>query len=285
MGLISQQLGGLTLPAPTQPYPPGDVSIWETTFGGKIDRVMDWGFNFRKGVILDTAKASIRLQLEDLYYDGTFDLAEFILDFNSNSGTPRRYFAMSVDRAAPDIFAQWMLAFAPDNTNGKINFNRADTGATLYSFGFNGIGLFPTALQFSGNNAYLQPIGSGGLTIVAGTSSYIFATNSGILNIPLVLQFASNNAYMQVLGSGGLSIVAGSSTYLFYTNAGALNVPTKFMVNSVDVVGARNTGWTAMVGTPIKGGAHDTATVTLPQLAGVVMALQAALTTHGLIGT
>lgn len=38
-----------------------------------------------------------------------------------------------------------------------------------------------------------------------------------------------------------------------------------------------------MTGTAEKG-ARDTATVTLPQLAGQVMALKAALTTHGIIG-
>lgn len=56
-----------------------------------------------------------------------------------------------------------------------------------------------------------------------------------------------------------------------------------FQVNGVQVVGARNTGWTAMTGTPLKT-TFDTATVTLAQLAGVVMALQAAALAHGSIG-
>ena len=51
------------------------------------------------------------------------------------------------------------------------------------------------------------------------------------------------------------------------------------------VVGARDTGWTAMTGTANKNTTYDTSTVTLAQLAGRVMSLQAALTTHGLIGT
>jgi hypothetical protein len=67
---------------------------------------------------------------------------------------------------------------------------------------------------------------------------------------------------------------------------GNINVPTGkvYKVNNVQVVGARDTGWAAMTGTPNNGTVYDTATVTLPQLAGRVMALQAALTTHGLIG-
>jgi hypothetical protein len=58
-----------------------------------------------------------------------------------------------------------------------------------------------------------------------------------------------------------------------------------FLVGANSVVGARNTGWAAMTGTTNKATVYDTATVTLPQLAGRMMALQAALTTHGLIGT
>lgn len=56
-------------------------------------------------------------------------------------------------------------------------------------------------------------------------------------------------------------------------------------VLTVQVVGPRNTGWTAMTGTPDKASTFDTSTVTLAQLAGRVMSLQAMLTTHGLAGT
>lgn len=62
-------------------------------------------------------------------------------------------------------------------------------------------------------------------------------------------------------------------------NAGGLQVGT------AQVVGPRSTGWTAMTGTPDQVTAFATSTVTLAQLAGRVMSLQAALTTHGLIGT
>jgi hypothetical protein len=58
-----------------------------------------------------------------------------------------------------------------------------------------------------------------------------------------------------------------------------------FRVGSNQVVGARQTGWTAMTGTPNIAAVYDTSTVTLAQLAGRVMALQVGLTTHGLIGT
>lgn len=65
---------------------------------------------------------------------------------------------------------------------------------------------------------------------------------------------------------------------------GTLDVVTNYKINGTAVVGARNTGWGAMTGSSNKATVYDTSTVTLAQLAGRVMALQAALTTHGLIG-
>lgn len=53
--------------------------------------------------------------------------------------------------------------------------------------------------------------------------------------------------------------------------------------NGVKLLGARDTGWTAFTGTASKGG-FATSTVTLPQLAQVVKALQDALTAHGIVG-
>ena len=63
-----------------------------------------------------------------------------------------------------------------------------------------------------------------------------------------------------------------------------LNASPALFIANVKVVGARDTGWTAMTGTTNKATAYDTATVTLPQLAGRMMAIQALLTTHGLAG-
>lgn len=54
-------------------------------------------------------------------------------------------------------------------------------------------------------------------------------------------------------------------------------------VGALQVVSARNVGWVPPTGTANKA-TFDTATVTLAQLAGAVLSLNAALTTHGLIG-
>jgi len=64
----------------------------------------------------------------------------------------------------------------------------------------------------------------------------------------------------------------------------AIRSDVEYRISATKVVGARDTGWTAMTGTTNKATSYDTATVTTAQLAGRVMALQAALTTHGLIG-
>lgn len=55
-------------------------------------------------------------------------------------------------------------------------------------------------------------------------------------------------------------------------------------VNGTQVLGGRVTGYAAMTGTANAGAVYDTATVTLAQLAGRVMALQSSMTSHGLIG-
>ena len=66
---------------------------------------------------------------------------------------------------------------------------------------------------------------------------------------------------------------------------GNVNIVTgELRQGGVKVVGARDTGWTAFTNTTNKATSYDTATVTLQQLAERVAAMQAALTTHGLIG-
>jgi hypothetical protein len=59
---------------------------------------------------------------------------------------------------------------------------------------------------------------------------------------------------------------------------------TSLIVGTDQVVGARDAGWSAMTGTSDKTSVFDTSSVTLAQIAGRVMAIQTALTTHGLLG-
>lgn len=69
-----------------------------------------------------------------------------------------------------------------------------------------------------------------------------------------------------------------------FMGVGTLNVIADIYRGGTKVLGARDTGYTAMTGAPNKAAAYDVATVTLPQLAARVAALQASLTAHGQIG-
>jgi hypothetical protein len=78
------------------------------------------------------------------------------------------------------------------------------------------------------------------------------------------------------------------SGWIFKNNAGttywALNDDRSLVVQGVQMLGGRQTGWTAMTGAADNASAFAVGTVTLSQLASRVNALQVALTTHGLIG-
>jgi Protein of unknown function (DUF2793) len=80
---------------------------------------------------------------------------------------------------------------------------------------------------------------------------------------------------------------AGTTHYLSVNNAGAsvagdISATGVYKVGSTQVLGARNTGWTAQTATPSKGDLG--ASPTVGQLAAWCAAMQAALTTHGVIG-
>ena len=78
-----------------------------------------------------------------------------------------------------------------------------------------------------------------------------------------------------------------SNNVLNITGGGILNLPLaagRYQINGTQVVGPRDTGYVAFTGTTNEGTTYATGTVTLIQLAERVAAIQASLTTHGLIG-
>lgn len=90
-----------------------------------------------------------------------------------------------------------------------------------------------------------------------------------------------NNAAAYVDTSGGLvvdSVTAGPIA------GAAIEASSNFAVAGLQVVGTRKTGWTVATGTASRA-TFDTATVTLAQLAGRVMAMEQDMISHGLIGT
>jgi hypothetical protein len=151
----------------------------------------------------------------------------------------------------------------------------------------------------------LQVAGSAAFSQAKAGTHEIQAFNSSN-NAAAITQFAAQGdggrrAYFGVTSSANASI-GGTNTayvgsngtcYLLANDAVQASIDTSginlasgkvLRVNATQVVAARDTGWTAMTGSSDKATAYATSTVTLAQLAGRVMALQAALTTHGLLG-
>lgn len=101
------------------------------------------------------------------------------------------------------------------------------------------------------------------------------ATIGGTLGVTGVATIPSLTGAM-VNASGNLTLTSG--------NLVLTDTSKQVTVGANKVLGARQTGWAAMTGTAQRTTAA-TGSVTLPQLAGIVMAIQADLITHGIIGT
>lgn len=119
----------------------------------------------------------------------------------------------------------------------------------------------------------LRAINYGGTSAVNWLEVLNAATGSG-----LTIRAAGSDANIPIsfMPKGTGAVVVGGAVNLTAGNT--------YLINTTQVVGPRDTGWTAMTGTPDKSTSYATSTITLAQLAGRVMQLQASLTTHGLIG-
>jgi hypothetical protein len=120
-------------------------------------------------------------------------------------------------------------------------------------------------------------------------ASYGFAFGTGAFAaMPFIWAPTTTNIGLKP-GTGGFTIIYradGSTQNLTINEFGNLNFPNNgnIQISGTQVVQQRDTGWTAMTGSSDKATSYATGTVTLAQLAGRVMAMQAALTAHGLIG-
>ena len=136
-----------------------------------------------------------------------------------------------------------------------------------------------------------------------GTFPFIYSTSAGnvvyfannaTVNFPMAgitIQPGSVGAPLTINGkdnsAGTFPFVArnlAGMLLLSLGNSGEVGTGGFFSVAGNKVIGARSTGWGAMSGVSDKATAFATSTVTLAQLAGRVMALQDALTIHGVIG-
>jgi hypothetical protein len=156
-------------------------------------------------------------------------------------------------------------------TGSHFSVSSANT-TTSASFMNTQYGIYSNAAVVMGTGAS-QSINFGAQSF--GVSPYLFGASDGTL--------------IANMGASGFVVFqkpTGEQTFTF-NKFGNLNMPNNgsIQINTVQVVAQRQTGWVAMTGTSNIATAYDTATVTLTQLASRVLSLQAALTTHGLIGT
>ena len=172
-----------------------------------------------------------------------------------------------------------------------INLVRtADPGANSKSYDWTGFSCRATASTFRIDAGFHL---SGNAKIGLDLSAATFTSDQGAIALASnhKIHFnAVNTSYINISEGTALGTVTlsyNSASTRFDALGADFNIASTkvFRVNGTQVVSARDTGWTAMTGTTNKATSYDTSTVTLAQLAGRVMALQAALTTHGLIGT
>lgn len=187
------------------------------------------------------------------------------------------YYVGDMNKTGGTFTNQYGLYVAALTAAGTLNYAVYTAGSTISYFGGNvtvgGVGTSPTLTV--GNQTSSSTSSS---VVIQGRSSGGTAINA-THNLTVGALYELNTQSISAVWS--VNTVTGDITYAGHQNVASGKT---YKVNSVQVVGARNTGWTAMTGTANKATAYDTATVTTAQLAGRVMAIQAALTTHGLLG-
>lgn len=167
-------------------------------------------------------------------------------------------FALPMVSAAPvDVSQQYLLAWNP--TEQALDY---------VPFGGTSLGDFAITRDLSvGRDANIVRNTTIGGVLSAGAT------------VPTAALIPNLNGGMIATGTlQGLTVKAVSGGNNAELTSGQLNV------QAVKVVGSRQTGWVPMTGAASRA-TKAVATVTLPELAAIVMALQADMITHGLIGT
>lgn len=164
-------------------------------------------------------------------------------------------------------------------TNTNTAFNPIHSYTAIYNAPIAGGGTTPASNSFITNAdpssfiATLGPVNIGAATAPPVSSNRLVVNGADNL---------SNSFPFVVKNQNGTSILFTDN--LSTTTAININLSGVMEVNGIQVVGVHATGWVPMTGTLDNTSVFATGSVTLIQLAERVAALQAALTTHGLIG-
>jgi hypothetical protein len=209
--------------------------------------------------------------------------------------------AISLDPGSNGVNTRDALIRATNNGSNQITLDFLTSNAAppvsalsispsgVVTIGSSGNTVSITPNTTSATAAIITSGGTGGMTFAASGGVQLAVTNTAsAVNYVSITGGATGSApKLSALGSDAvihLRLAAKASGSIIAENNIVLEATRVLVVNSSQVVGARDTGWTAMTGTADKVTSYATSTVTLAQLAGRVMALQTALTTHGLIG-
>ena len=128
-----------------------------------------------------------------------------------------------------------------------------------------------------------------GIVIGAGQTSVVGCTSKGHFNYGVYSYVDGVHVVSNDLRENTSDAYGQTPAFTTSVVAGNIGYASNYLVgdvyrNGTKLLGARDTGWTAMTGTANEATSYATGTVTLVQLAERVKALQGALTTHGIIG-
>lgn len=137
-----------------------------------------------------------------------------------------------------------------------------------------------------GSNSFGAPVIGGGLRSVG--TKIVISNKPGAVDAAIGVEGSSTTPELWLSSNGTMRFYAsGLATASVAITSTTFNIAagSAYQVAGTQVVRARETGYVAFNGTTNKGTSYATGTVTLIQLAERVAAIQASLTTHGLIGT
>jgi hypothetical protein len=186
--------------------------------------------------------------------------------------------------------ALFINVFNVASAGPAIQLGNAGGGTFTNGFMVGGIASIGTAFGILGGGQTMDSmLNSSGATF--NTAAAIFGNTHRIRYSGT----ASTHAFTYMDASNNLRHVNGAGSFVWrehtdtstigsMDDSGNLSVIGSYRFSGTQVVGPRDTGWVAMTGTTDKSTVFDTGSVTLAQLAARVKTIQAALTTHGLIG-
>jgi hypothetical protein len=247
--------GGTAAPPVPNTRSTGTRAVIASTFGASL---IDYAVGFdstRSALWLSGGAAGSRI---DFYVGGTSSLLCASVD---SAG-------ISLSQAAAATYGQLNFTNA---TSNHINFGLGTTGYNA------GGGSGPPVSNARSTGAKIIIRG----TFTSGTADTAIGWNAAFNELWLGAGTASDAIGFYLLTTRVAWITGGGTGTTGMNLASGYN----YNINSTKVVGARETGYFAFTGTTNKVTSYATGSVTLIQLAERVAALQASLTTHGLIGT